>query len=1023
MQENILFESEVLNHYIRIEYEGIGIYVDPEFPDWFVPTRKADDILKEFASGNSLGCNLDRHDVNQLKFQMNRLLCRLSKPDNVQYQGRAEFLEIVSLKECWFHITNTCNLSCTHCMFSSGPSVRSEIPKEPLIDTIREAISLGCEVFYFTGGEPTIYKEFIDVCEFILDNSSAHIVILTNAVSMDHFICWIKNQKSGRIHLQISIDGIGSEHDTIRGKDSFSKTLENTKKMIDVDCNITLAMAVTKDNVSQMPDLIHLADDLHLSNVHYLWSFRKGNAETLAFPSIEMIKENLFKSKSLADQYGILIDNLEILKSQVFSLPGTKYDLSNSGWQSLAVGPEGNIYPSPALIGEGKLVAGHISEGLKSVWQNSELFKVLRKKSIVDSHRYKNNPLKYIIGGGDIDHSFVQSGNFLDHDPYVELYNTIALKLIIDQTVLNGEYEQTNIGLLGRMGEKIYECGEDTGKVMFTHSNCVLSLPGKDGHTLVKAFYSKAADTPNEEIFNPVQYAESDVSHIPRQARVRSYGCGSPVFDCDIEAGETVVDLGCGTGVECFIAARKVGPKGRVIGIDMAEAMLEVAEKSRQQVTDNLGFNTVEFKKAFLEDLPLNSDSVDAMVSNCVINLSPDKRRTFKEVYRVLRPGGRLVISDIAHKDDIPLEIKYNEKLRGECIGGAFKEEELFGLLSDIGFQGATILKRYLYRTIAGHDFYSITYRAWKPSDQLKQVLMYRGPFASVVTDDGVVLDRGKVREAEVSENYYYDKSVYILDEKGNVTNVEQKMTCSCFAAPEQNQISVKNEPKYSSGCVVCGKDLIYLEHDEKLTCYYCGHEQNANATCEDGHFVCDQCHSQDAVSIIEQICLHLNQTDMLKLMRQIRSHPSFPVHGPEHHSLVPAVIVTAYCNTAGKQKNEMVKTAVERGRTIAGGACAFLGVCGAAVGAGTAFSILLNANPYKGRERQVVQEVTALVLKRIAQNKAARCCQRDCAIGLQAAADLSSRYLDITLKAKDELKCRQKKDNAECMGKNCLLW
>jgi SAM-dependent methyltransferase len=298
----------------------------------------------------------------------------------------------------------------------------------------------------------------------------------------------------------------------------------------------------------------------------------------------------------------------------------------------------------------------------------------------------------------------------------------------------------------------------------------------------VQSFYSAVANVPAQEIANPVHYDEQEIVHIPEESRIRSYGCGSPVLDCELKPGETLVDLGCGAGVECFIAAKKVGPEGRVIGIDMADAMLALAEKSKQRVTAHLAYDTIEFKKAYLEQLPLMSNTVDVVISNCVINLSPDKRTTFAEISRILKPGGRMVISDIVYDEDIPLAIKYNEKLRGECIGGAFKESELFALLGDLNFEAATVKKRVFYREVKGHRFYSITYTAMKPQGAARKELIYRGPFAALITDEGTVLRRGVKTGVALSAGFHLDESVFAVTRKGEVENVAQEVTCECSA-------------------------------------------------------------------------------------------------------------------------------------------------------------------------------------------------------------------------------------------------
>ena len=164
-----------------------------------------------------------------------------------------------------------------------------------------------------------------------------------------------------------------------------------------------------------------------------------------------------------------------------------------------------------------------------------------------------------------------------------------------------------------------------------------------------------------------------------------------------------------------------------------------MANKTKSSVVQNLHYDNVEFKKSFLEILPLDDESADLVVSNCVLNLSPDKRRVFHEIYRVLKPNGRMVISDITYDGDIPLEIKYNEKLRGECIGGALRYHDLFGLLNDIGFSHSQIVKGYHYRTVKGFDFYSITYQAIKQTKDQPPTLYdfpdFEGIMATVKTE------------------------------------------------------------------------------------------------------------------------------------------------------------------------------------------------------------------------------------------------------------------------------------------------
>jgi hypothetical protein len=229
--------------------------------------------------------------------------------------------------------------------------------------------------------------------------------------------------------------------------------------------------------------------------------------------------------------------------------------------------------------------------------------------------------------------------------------------------------------------------------------------------------------------------------------------------------------------------------------------------------------------------------------------------------------------------------------------------------------------------------------------------------------------------------------------------------------------------PKQKSGCMVCGEALTYFTSEKDHECAYCGKIFSVNALCKKGHYVCDACHGKDGFQVIENICMNSPETDMVKLLEKIRSHPSIPVHGPEHHAMVPAIIVTTYINLGGNVPRSAISTAIKRGGSVAGGHCGFMGACGGALGAGTALSILLDGNPLKGDVRQLSQTVTKEVLTEIIKYDGARCCQRDSWIALKKMAELSEKYLPITLKANHELKCNQKKFNKDCLGKKCPLF
>ena len=177
-------------------------------------------------------------------------------------------------------------------------------------------------------------------------------------------------------------------------------------------------------------------------------------------------------------------------------------------------------------------------------------------------------------------------------------------------------------------------------------------------------------------------YGDDDREGLPTAALEASLGCGNPTALAKLREGETVLDLGSGAGIDVLLSARRVGPEGMVYGVDMTDEMLEEARENAREA----GAENVEFRKGEIEDLPLPDDSVDVIISNCVINLSADKERVLSEAFRVLRPGGRFAVSDVVVRGPVPEAIRRNMELWAGCVAGALEEDEYRRLLADAGF-------------------------------------------------------------------------------------------------------------------------------------------------------------------------------------------------------------------------------------------------------------------------------------------------------------------------------------------------
>jgi len=187
-------------------------------------------------------------------------------------------------------------------------------------------------------------------------------------------------------------------------------------------------------------------------------------------------------------------------------------------------------------------------------------------------------------------------------------------------------------------------------------------------------------------------YEESELRDLPPEAVANSFGCGNPVALADLEPGDVVVDLGSGAGIDLLLAAKKVGPTGHVIGIDMTDEMIA---KARENIAAS-GLTNVEARKGLIEDLPVDSESVDWVISNCVINLSPEKEKVFAEIARVLKPGGRLSVSDLV-VEDLPDWVRDDPVLYSSCVGGAIGEDDYLLGLRGAGLDDARVADRLTY--------------------------------------------------------------------------------------------------------------------------------------------------------------------------------------------------------------------------------------------------------------------------------------------------------------------------------------
>ncbi len=547
------------------------------------------------------------------------------------------------LETLWFQVTGThCNLQCAHCFISCGP--KNTTHEIITVDTIqwylKEASTLGVKAFYFTGGEPFLHPQMVDVLQESLKYGQTTVLsngtLITEAISQT--LAQVSRLSKHTLAFRVSLESfIEEENDQIRGDGAFKRAIRGIQFLTYAGFNPIITVAdwskygkFTKETPEEL-QLFERSLNIPQLRLKKLPLVLLGRCAEFVRPYDEGERVTV----KCFDNYPM--DNLQCATSRIVTSKG--------------------VFVCPLLIADPK------------AWMGWTL--------------------------------------------------------------------QESLGPYTMESPACYTC-RTTGLTCKNEDTEVKDIVRKS----VNEFYATAAIHPQKELCCPTSYNPADLSHIPPEVLNISYGCGSPMTQASIKPGESVLDLGSGGGVDCFIAAKMVGEQGRVIGIDMTDEMLRNANASKEIVARNLGFDNVRFMKGFLEEIPLADGCVDLVTSNCVINLSDQKAKVFQEIFRVLKMGGRFAISDIVSNREVPVSMKRDKKLWGECISGAITETEFFTIAKASGFYGLEMVNRYLYKEVNGFTFYSVTARGYKyeKSKECKytgQYATYRGPLSSVSDDDG----------------------------------------------------------------------------------------------------------------------------------------------------------------------------------------------------------------------------------------------------------------------------------------------
>lgn len=715
----------------------------------------------------------------------------------VPYLGRSAYLQTDRLAELWLHVNDFCNLACAHCLVSSGPDRSQGLPTGHLLDAIDQGVALGVERFFFTGGEPLARPDALELTRRIVTEHQRELVILTNGTLFKR-LDELAALAGDRLRVQISLDGASAAtNDSIRGAGTFERITDGIRVAVAAGLRPSVTMVLLQGNLGDVEALVRLAASLGVRNVHLLWPHQHGrvlNGPFATLPGAEAILAAVRGARGVAREVGVTIDNVEEFRLRLDGRAGVKNDLSGAGWNSLCVYTDGCVYPSASMAGVTELRCGDLQTApLEQIWKESPVCREMRAATVERKTQCRTCTLKFLCGGGDLEHGYWASRSFVGHDPYCDLYKGLAADAFADLAAEGRGTVQPRSGfdrpvVLRGMGERTLH--DEDAIVRTTHSACVLSEEVIErSRGSVREFYGHAAEEPQAELCCPVRPDEADLAHIPSEVVERFYGCGSPVTAAALAPGETMVDLGSGAGIDCFIAAKKVGAEGRVYGIDMTDAMLTVANECRPKVAAALGWDVVEFHRGFLEVIPLPDGTANVVTSNCVINLSPDKPRVFREIWRVLADHGRAVVADIVADREVPPKMRADGQLWGECISGALTEEAFLAALERAGFYGVSILKKTFWREVEGCRFYSVTVRGYKFEKKagctyLGQYAIYLGPLKAAIDEEGHLFPRGNPIEvctdtaAKLSQAPYAG-SFAIVDGPAGHAEVDGEACCT----------------------------------------------------------------------------------------------------------------------------------------------------------------------------------------------------------------------------------------------------
>lgn len=647
--------------------------------------------------------------------------------------------------------TYQCNSRCSYCFIGDAIGQENLMDDETMdrafaaMDVLAEERGRGCtRQLSLFGGEPLIDTPAQRrVVERILSNGAKRgflIDVVSNGFDLSRYVDLLKQYAVSKV--QVTFDGMRDYHNqrrrAIDGRgESFDRIVAGVETALARGLPTNVRILLDRNSIWSLPQLVTFFKEkqwfedpnftVHLGSVFDCFRCHPEK-ETANHLTMQEGNKALYqictKDRSIADLLSIDWQGVRRFVCTGKLFPPT-YKTCFGGTRTFAFDLNGGIYACETTAGKPEYRIGTFSPELAL---NHNLIKAMEERNIFTIPGCKECPQALLCAGGCTFNAYVTHGSLL----------APGCRLLKETLQYGMDYYWPEIkerielqpGSRPATGD-----GED--------NNC---CPPSSEY--VRSFYAAAAQTPHSSLCCPTRYDPELISHIPQDVLAVSYGCGSPVMEAKILPGDVVLDLGCGAGIDTFLAARFVGASGRVIGVDMTDEMIDHAREHARTVAERLGYDVVEFRLGCIEEVPVADSVADVVISNCALNLSIHKQRAFDEIIRVLKPGGRFVISDVVADKPIPEDLRRNPDLWNQCIAGALSLNEFVTYARDAGFAGVNITLEDSWQEIDGIRFYTAILQGYKTEKSGRciyrgQQAVYKGPFSSVTDDEGHTYPRG----------------------------------------------------------------------------------------------------------------------------------------------------------------------------------------------------------------------------------------------------------------------------------------